>query len=103
MGSEMCIRDRNFNAEACPELYAELAAVLPGAEHSALGLIDWFKRLITESGLPATLEQANIPESDLPMLASDAMFQQRLLINNPREVDEPTALQLYREAWSGWA
>ena len=93
----------NFNAEACPELYAELAAVLPGAEHSALGLIDWFKQLITESGLPATLAQANIPESDLPMLASDAMFQQRLLINNPREVDEPTALQLYREAWSGWA
>ena len=93
----------NFNAEACPELYAELAAVLPGAEHSALGLIDWFKLLITESGLPATLAQANIPESDLPMLASDAMFQQRLLINNPREVDEPTALQLYREAWSGWA
>ena len=93
----------NFNAEACPELYSELAAVLPGAEHSALGLIDWFKRLITESGLPATLEQANIPESDLPMLASDAMFQQRLLINNPREVDEPTALQLYQEAWRGWA
>ena len=92
-----------FNAKACPELYAELAAVLPGAEHSALGLIDWFKRLITESGLPSTLEQANIPESALPMLASDAMFQQRLLINNPREVDEPTALQLYREAWRGWA
>jgi alcohol dehydrogenase len=93
----------NFNAKACAELYAELAAVLPGAEHSALGLIDWFKRLITESGLPSTLEQANIPESALPMLASDAMFQQRLLINNPREVDEPTALQLYREAWRGWA
>ena len=93
----------NFNAEACPESYAELAAVLPGAEHSALGLIDWFKRLIIESGLPTTLAQANIPESDLPVLASDAMFQQRLLINNPREVDEPTALQLYREAWSGWA
>ena len=93
----------NFNAEACPALYAELAAVLPGAESSALGLIDWFKTLITESGLPATLAQANIPESDLPMLASDAMFQQRLLINNPREVDEATALRLYREAWSGWA
>ena len=93
----------NFNAEACPALYAELAAVLPGAESSALGLIDWFKTLITESCFPATLAQANIPESDLPMLASDAMFQQRLLINNPREVDEATALRLYREAWSGWA
>lgn len=92
-----------FNAEACPELYAELASVIPGADQSAEGLIDWFKALIDESGLPATLAQANIPESDLPMLAKDAMFQQRLLINNPREVDEATALRLYEEAWSGWA
>ncbi|EHQ58046.1 alcohol dehydrogenase, class IV [gamma proteobacterium HIMB55] len=92
-----------FNAEACPELYAELARVIPGAEQSAEGLIDWFKTLIDESGLPATLAQANIPEADLPTLAKDAMFQQRLLINNPREVDEATALRLYEEAWSGWA
>ena len=92
-----------FNAEACPELYAELAKVIPGAEQSADGLIDWFKTLIDESGLPATLAQANIPEADLPTLAKDAMFQQRLLINNPREVDEATALRLYEEAWSGWA
>ena len=92
-----------FNAEVCPELYAELARVIPGADQSAEGLIDWFKTLIDESGLPATLAQANIPESDLPMLAKDAMFQQRLLINNPREVDEATALRLYEEAWSGWA
>ena len=91
-----------FNAEACPELYAELAKVIPGAEQSADGLIDWFKTLIDESGLPATLAQANIPEADLPTLAKDAMFQQRLLINNPREVDEATALRLYEEAWSGW-
>ena len=92
-----------FNAEACPELYAELARVIPGAEQSAEGLIDWFKALIDESGLPATLAQAKIPETDLPMLAKDAMFQQRLLIINPREVDEATALRLYEEAWSGWA
>lgn len=92
-----------FNAEACPELYTELARVLPGADPSAAGLIDWFKTLIDDSGLPATLAQAKIPEKDLPMLAKDAMFQQRLLINNPREVDEATALRLYQEAWSGWA
>ena len=92
-----------FNAEAGPELYAELARVIPGAERSADGLIDWFKALIDESGLPATLAQAKIPATDLPMLAKDAMFQQRLLINNPREVDEATALRLYEEAWSGWA
>ena len=92
-----------FNAEACPDLYTELATVLPGAEPSPAGLIAWFQRLIEESGLPATLAQADIPESDLPMLASHAMFQQRLLVNNPREVNEVIALQLYREAWSGWA
>jgi len=92
-----------FNAEVCPELYAELAAALPGAQASAMGLIDWFKELIEESGLPATLKAAGIPEADLPMLASDAMYQQRLLINNPRDVDEATALMLYQQAWEGWS
>ena len=93
----------SFNAEVCRELYTELACVLPGAARSAQGLIDWLKALIDDSGLPATLAQADIPEKDLAMLAKDAMFQQRLLINNPREVDEATALRLYRDAWSGWS
>ena len=93
----------SFNAEVCPELYTELAAVLPGAARSAQGLIDWLKALIDDSGLPTTLAQADIPEKALAMLAKDAMFQQRLLINNPREVDEATALRLYRTAWSGWS
>jgi alcohol dehydrogenase class IV len=35
------------------------------------------------------------------MLAADAMQQQRLLINNPVEVDEAAALALYRAAWAG--
>ena len=93
----------SFNAEVCPELYTELAAVLPGAARSAQGLIDWLKALIDDSGLPTTLAHADIPEKALAMLAKDAMFQQRLLINNPREVDEATALRLYRTAWSGWS
>ena len=93
----------SFNAQICPELYTELAGVIPGAARSAQGLIDWLKALIDDSGLPATLAQADIPEKALAMLAKDAMFQQRLLINNPREVDEATALRLYRDAWSGWS
>ena len=77
--------------------------MIPGAARSAQGLIDWLKALIDDSGLPATLAQADIPEKALAMLAKDAMFQQRLLINNPREVDEAIALRLYRDAWSGWS
>ena len=93
----------SFNAEVCPDLYAELTDVLPGAARSAQGLIDWLKALIDDSGLPTTLAEADIPQTDLAMLAKDAMFQQRLLINNPREVDETTALRLYQDAWSGWS
>jgi len=40
-----------------------------------------------------------IPREDLPKLARDAMLQQRLLVNNPREVTEADALRLYEEAW----
>ena len=77
--------------------------MLPGAARSAQGLIDWLKALIDDSGLPTTLAEADVPQKDLAMLAKDAMFQQRLLINNPREVDEKTALRLYQDAWSGWS
>lgn len=91
-----------YNAPVCGHLYGELARELPGAiEPTAEGLISWCETLIQESGLPATLEAAGIPESDLPMLAKDAMLQQRLLVNNPVAVDESAALDLYRKAWAG--
>ena len=91
-----------FNAPAVGEQYAELAAMLPGAQATAAGLIDWCQTLIVDSGLPVSLVDANVPEADLPMLAADAMLQQRLLVNNPLPVDEQTALKLYRQAWMGY-
>ncbi len=91
-----------FNAPACGELYGELAKELPGdVAHTAEGLIGWLEALIADSGLPATLEAAGIPEADIPTLAKDAMFQQRLLVNNPVEVDEAAAARLYHQAWQG--
>jgi alcohol dehydrogenase len=41
----------------------------------------------------------NIPEGDLPKLAEDSMLQQRLLINNPRELDLEDALGIYQQAY----
>jgi alcohol dehydrogenase len=32
-------------------------------------------------------------------MASDAMLQTRLLVNNPREVSEADALAIYQAAW----
>jgi alcohol dehydrogenase len=41
----------------------------------------------------------DIARADLPMLAEEAMLQQRLLINNPREVSLEDALAIYQEAF----
>ena len=91
-----------FNAPAVEKDYGELATVLPGnVAPSALGLMGWCDELIAGSGLPATLEAAGVAADDLPMLAADAMLQQRLLVNNPVEVTEASALTLYEKAWSG--
>ena len=45
----------------------------------------------------------NIEASALPMLAADAMLQQRLLVNNPREVTEADALEIYQAAYGAAA
>lgn len=93
-----------FNASVAEADYLELAALLPGAVKPGLeGFVSWFEELIADAALPTTLAKAGVPEQDLPMLAADAMQQQRLLVNNPVEVDEVAALSLYSSAWSGAA
>ena len=42
-------------------------------------------------------------ESDLELLASDAMLQQRLLVNNPRDVAYEDALAIYQAAYGAAA
>ncbi|WP_339339874.1 iron-containing alcohol dehydrogenase [uncultured Oceanicoccus sp.] len=94
-----------FNAEAASERYAELADVILGAnaQGDALQktqlLINYLEDLITKLKIPARLRDMDIEEKDLPMLAGDAMLQQRLLINNPREVSESDALAIYQAAY----
>ena len=50
-------------------------------------------------GLATRLRDAGVPEGMLPQLAKEAMLQQRLLVNNPREVTEADALAIYRAAY----
>jgi alcohol dehydrogenase class IV len=40
-----------------------------------------------------------LPENALPTLASEAMKQTRLLVNNPREVAEADALAIDQATW----
>ena len=93
-----------FNASAVEAQYLELAELLPeGAGPGLDGFVAWFEQLISDASLPDSLASAGVPESDLPMLAADAMLQQRLLVNNPVDVDEAAALNLYHAAWQGAA
>jgi alcohol dehydrogenase len=95
-----------FNASHASELYARLAAIilpdqqLPDDSVATTELLaDHFLVLADDLGLPNTLRQMNIEEGDLPMLAGQAVLQQRLLVNNPREVSLEDALAIYRQAF----
>ena len=95
-----------FNGVAAADLYAELAAIilpqrqLPTDSLQVSDILaEHFLTLAADLGLQTSLREMNIPESDLPMLAEQAMLQQRLLINNAREVSFDDALSIYQQAY----
>ncbi|MGB1402957.1 MAG: iron-containing alcohol dehydrogenase [Porticoccaceae bacterium] len=95
-----------FNASHSAALYAQLAPIilsgkaLPADAVAVTELLaDHFLALAADLGLPTTLQQLGIDKNDLPRLAEEAMLQQRLLINNPREVSLDDALAIYHEAF----
>lgn len=98
-----------FNMPEASGLYAELAEVVIGEpiagsdEAKTAALVGALRQLIDDVELPATLREARVREEDLEMLAEDAMLQQRLLINNPRDVAYDDALAIYRAAYGGVA
>ncbi len=95
----------DFNASAAEHLYADLAPLLvkdlkPGNAASLTAqLVAELADLSPRCKLPARLRDAGVPEEMLPQLAKDAMLQQRLLVNNPRELTEADALAIYRKAF----
>jgi len=86
--------------------YAELAKyVFPnidinkGAQAVSAEFIDKLEDLSKNLGLPQKLREVNIPKEACKKMAQDAMKQTRLLINNPREVTEVDAFNIYQSAW----
>ena len=94
-----------FNAVTSPRPYAELAAhafpELAGltGQEAAAAFIEALDALSRSCGLRPELRHAGIARDALPMLARDAMKQTRLLVNNPRELSEADALEIYEAAW----
>lgn len=95
-----------FNAPEAAHLYAAIAEDLfphldreAGSQARCAAFIEELAALSSKLGLAKRLRDMSIGEEALPKMASDAMKQQRLLVNNPREVSEADALAIYRAAW----
>ncbi len=86
------------NLPGAAPLYAELGGAI-GAGGGAEGFIDALEALMLATGLPLELKALGISHNQLPLLAAEAMKQQRLLINNPVPITEGDALGLYQQAW----
>lgn len=95
-----------FNAPECGAEYAELAPhVFPDIDRKqevqavCAEFIERLSDLSERVGLPSRLRDVGIPETAIERMAKDAMIQTRLLVNNPREVSETDARNIYRAAW----
>ena len=65
-------------------------------------MVDGLNQLAVELEMPTKLKDVGIPADAVEMMASDAMLQTRLLVNNPVDVTEGDAALLYRQI-GGWA
>ena len=92
-----------YNIPAAPEKYAHVALALgckqaATAFDTAMAGVEKIRSLNKACGIPANLQEVNVPPSAIPQMAADAMKIQRLLKNNPREITLEDAIQIYQSA-----
>lgn len=93
-----------FNTPANPKRYAEVAIAMgcePGAndEETAQRGVDFIYQLAKAVGIPSKLTDLGIPQTAVDGMAKAAMEVQRLLKNNPREVTEQDARNIYNSLY----
>lgn len=93
-----------FNIPASLKRYADVAMALgcdrkETDEATANAGVQKIREIIKACGIPATLKEVKVPESAIPQMAADAMKIQRLLKNNPREITEQDAINIYKAAY----
>ena len=93
-----------FNMPANIKRHAEVAIALgcqPGAndEETAQRGVDFIYQLADAVGIPKKLTDLGIPQTAVDGMAKAAMEVQRLLKNNPREVTEQDARDIYNSLY----
>lgn len=83
-----------YNQLNADEWYGEIAKSL-GLQETSSALIDEMTRIKSETCVPLTLTEVNIPANAIPMMAQDAMDKDRILQNNPRPMTYKAAVKIY--------
>ena len=93
-----------FNRPANLKKYAEVAVAMGAPvgkndDETAQNGVDFIYQLSEAVGIPDKLSDIGIPQEAVPHLAKAAMEVQRLLKNNPREVTEQDAIDIYNSLY----
>jgi len=99
------LKFNSTNAKAC-EQYAFLAPFVfkdinqnTNTKNICNDFIDRLENLSLLLNLPSKLRELDIPKDACVKMAKESMKQTRLLVNNPREVTEEDAFNIYNAAW----
>ena len=91
-----------FNSLKVEKMYCEIAEdCLPHLKGKTIKIDDFIlgiEQLIVDLKIPRCLKEVGISHNDIPKLAEDSIKQQRLLINNPRDLNLNDAISIYEEA-----
>ena len=92
-----------FNSKKVSNLYCEIASDclpdLKGKKNDVDNFIAGIEQLIIDLKIPRKLKDVGINQKDIQMLAGDALKQQRLLINNPREINLEDVICIYEASY----
>lgn len=96
----------NMNAED-PAFRAKLAAAWDVAYHGeerlatvdekAKALIDWMDRIVKHLEIPTDLKEFGVKPEDLDWLVEAGLQQQRLLVNNMKQITADDARKIYQQ------
>ena len=96
----------NIKDQKAARLYSEIAPIVfpemdlsTSTQDIASTFIEKLSDLSSSLGLEQRLRDVDIPETACETMAKDAMKQTRLLINNPKEILERDAYDIYKSAW----
>ena len=99
------LKFNSTNAKAC-EQYAFLAPFIfkdinqnTNTKIICNDFIDRLENLSSLLNIPSKLRELDIPKEACVKMAKESMKQTRLLFNNPREVTEEDAFNIYNAAW----